>query len=389
MKPPSAEIITIGTELLLGDILDTNTRTIARELRRIGLDLYRTSAVGDNAERIAQVIKDSLTRARVVIAAGGLGPTIDDVTREGIAQAFGMDLEFHPELWEQIQERFDRFGVEPPENNRRQAMLPTGATAIENPVGTAPAFRVERDDQIVIALPGVPAELEHLLKSDVIPFLRHKFQLHGVIKMRVIRTVGVGESWLDERIGDLEKLSNPTVGIAAHPGNVDIRITAKAENQQEADEMIWKIESTLRQRLKDRIYGVDEQKLEEAALRSVEQAGWRVSVIEAGTGGALTSALANIGNTTFAGGRLFSELRDPALAMRNILEESEAEVGLLLRLESQEKSHDIVVSLQTPAGSQTWERSYGGALPNAPRWAVSLALDRLRRLTELGTDPPA
>jgi len=278
-----AEILTIGTELLLGEIIDTNTQTIARELRAIGLDLYRTGAVGDNVERIAEAVREASQRAEVVITAGGLGPTVDDYTREAIARAFGLDLEFHPDLWEQIQERFARFGLQPPENNRRQAMLPTGAVAIENPVGTAPAFRVVRRDRVVIALPGVPAELKHLLEVSVIPFLRKTRGLTGVIKSRLIRTAGVGESWLDERIGDLERLTNPTVGLAAHPGRVDIRITAKAASEPIADEQLAVIEATLRGRLTDRIYGIDSETLETAALQVVAP----FSIIAAGRLGQL------------------------------------------------------------------------------------------------------
>jgi len=142
-----AEIITIGTELLLGEIVDTNTSYIAQALRKIGLDLYRTSTVGDNAERIAQVVSESIGRAQVVITTGGLGPTVDDATREGIALAFGVPTEFRPELWEQIEERFARFGHIPTENNRRQAYLPKGAKAIENPIGTAPGFIVDTRDR--------------------------------------------------------------------------------------------------------------------------------------------------------------------------------------------------------------------------------------------------
>jgi len=143
--PAGAEILAIGTEILLGEIVDTNTQAIARALRDIGLDLFRTATVGDNAERIALAVQDALQRAQVVITTGGLGPTVDDATREGIARAMGVELEFRPELWEWILERFDRYGVKPTENNRRQAMLPAGAAAIQNPMGTAPAFRVERE----------------------------------------------------------------------------------------------------------------------------------------------------------------------------------------------------------------------------------------------------
>ncbi len=379
---PVAEILAIGTEILLGEIQDTNTQTIARALRGIGLDLHRTGTVGDNAERISQTVSEVLDRAQVVITTGGLGPTVDDATREGIASAVGAELEFRPELWEQIQERFAQFGLEPPDNNRRQAYLPAGATAIENPVGTAPAFIVESDDRAVISLPGVPAELEHLLQTEVIPYLRRRFELSGVIKSRVLRTAGVGESWLDERIGDLERLTNPTVGLAAHPGRVDIRITAKAGSEIEADEMLWGIEATLRQRLKERIYGADDETLEDVVLQALEGAGWRMALVEVGTDGALAAALAARSSSGLSGNLILPEdtSEDTALdAVSELQSKHESEIAYLVMMKRHEQRAEIHFSLRTPEDSKDWDRSYGGAPTNAPRWVVSLALDHLRR----------
>ena len=158
-----AEILTIGTELLLGEIIDTNTRMIAIALRENGYDLFRTATVGDNPERIAMAVSDAFEQSEVLITAGGLGPTVDDVTREGIAQALGLELEFREDLWAQITSRFEVFGRRPTENNRRQATVPVGSIGIENQVGTAPGFIAEKEGKAVIALPGVPAELEYLL----------------------------------------------------------------------------------------------------------------------------------------------------------------------------------------------------------------------------------
>ncbi|MGD8865165.1 MAG: molybdopterin-binding protein, partial [Anaerolineales bacterium] len=245
-----AEIITIGTEILLGEIVDTNTRTLARKLRDIGIDIYLTSTVGDNALRISEAVRASASRADLIITTGGLGPTIDDATREGIANSMGHDLIFNDELWHQIQARFAQFGREPTENNRRQAYIPEGALPIENPVGTAPSFILEAETATVIALPGVPSEMIHLLDNDVIPYLKRKLGAYEIIQTRLVRTAGIGESILDERISDLEELSNPTVGLSAHPGRVDIRVTAKAKTKQQADEMLWGIQATLQQRLR-------------------------------------------------------------------------------------------------------------------------------------------
>src|SRR4030043_1486414 len=164
---PSAEIITIGTELLLGEIVDTNSAFLARSLRDAGIDLFRETTVGDNIRRIAQAIQQSLARSDIVITTGGLGPTVDDPTREAVAQAVGVETEFHAELWEQIRERFKRFGRIPTQNNRRQAYVPKGAKAIENPVGTAPIFILEHGSQVIVSLPGVPSEMEYLMVHEV------------------------------------------------------------------------------------------------------------------------------------------------------------------------------------------------------------------------------
>ncbi|NIS81895.1 MAG: CinA family nicotinamide mononucleotide deamidase-related protein [Anaerolineales bacterium] len=376
-----AEIITIGTELLLGEIVDTNSSAIARALREIGLDIYRTTTVGDNAERIAQAVKESMGRAQAVITTGGLGPTIDDATREGIAMAFDVELEFRPELWEQIQERFARFGREPTENNRRQAYLPQGAKAIVNPIGSAPGFLCETEDSVVIALQGVPAEMSHLLENDVIPYLRQRLNLRNLLETRILRTAGIGESALDARIQDLEKMSNPTVGLSAHPGRVDIRITAKASTIHEAEEMIWKLEATIRQRLGEHIYGADDETLEAVALEKVASSGWRLVVAEFGTEGALAANLAPFAET-FAGGQILPEVKkieDLSKVLGGFQADHDAQVGLGLVLGQQENLYLITIVLRTPEGEEVLDRTYGGPPAYATQWAVSLALDRLRR----------
>jgi competence/damage-inducible protein CinA-like protein len=376
-----AEIITIGTELLLGEIVDTNTRAIALSLRDIGLDIYRTSTVGDNAERIAQAVKESMNRAQVVITTGGLGPTIDDATREGIALAFGVETEFRPELWEQIEERFARFGRTPTENNRRQALLPIGAQAIENPIGTAPGFLIDTDESVVIALQGVPAEMSFLLNNDVIPYLKRRLDLHGVIMARVLRTAGVGESALDAQIHDLETLSNPTVGLAAHPGRVDIRITAKADTRVEAEAMIEELEFTIRERLGDMIYGVDDESLQSTTLKLLAMRNWSLVIVESGTDSALSHTLGSHGEP-FAGGQVLPQVEDIESlkdSLSRFLDSRQAEVGLGLALEYGESRHPFHIILRTPEGEEHIERSYGGPPSYAPIWAVSIALELLRR----------
>src|SRR5574342_216240 len=254
---PSAEIITIGTEILLGEIIDTNTRHIARVLRNMGVDLYRTITIGDNTQRIAEAIRHSMERAEIVITTGGLGPTVDDPTREAVARAVGVETEFREDLWAQVVAVISRYGRKPSENQRRQAYVPHGAIGIRNPVGTAPCFIVETERNAVISLPGVPNEMEYILHESVMPYLQRKFDLNEIIKIRVLHCAGLGEGMIDEKIADLETLKNPTVGLAAHTGVVDIRIAAKTENEAEADQMIAEIEGQIREQLGDVVFGAD------------------------------------------------------------------------------------------------------------------------------------
>jgi nicotinamide-nucleotide amidase len=379
---PTAEIITIGTEILLGEILDTNARYIARALRDLGIDLYRKTTVGDNQKRIAQAVQQALQRSDIIITTGGLGPTVDDPTREAIALAVGVDTEYRPELWEQIQARFRSFGRTPTENNKRQAYIPQGSIPVENPVGTAPAFIVESHAGAIIALPGVPREMEHLMQNAVLPYLREHFSLHEIIKSRLLHTAGAGESQIDDLIGDLETLDNPTVALAAHSGQVDVRITTKAGSEAEADDKIKQVEIIIRERLGPWIYGADQDTLEAAALRNLEHKGWTLVAVEAGVGGDLIKRLAAV-QGPFRGGEVLTidptpdELLDFTEALR---QSRHAEVGLGLAVCAREGKSEIHLVLITPEGKKQTTRSYGGPPGNAPRWALHTGLDRIRRL---------
>ncbi len=380
---PTAEIITIGTELLLGETVDTNTRYIARTLRDAGVDLYRASTVGDNHERIAQIICEGANRAEIIITTGGLGPTVDDPTREAIALALGVETEFRPALWEQIQDRFNRYGLTPPENNKRQAYVPKGALAIENKVGTAPAFVCETDRYVVIALPGVPREMEFLMRRKVIPYLRERFELKDLIKTRLIHTSGVGESAIDARIGDLEEMSNPTVGMAAHAGQVDIRITAKAQSEAEADTLIDEVEAQLHERLGRWIYGADEDTLEGVVLKSMAEKGWRLAAVESNLSGRLLRRLAGGKGEIFAGGEILSpppSVDDLKQAVKNTCQAHQADVCMGVLLVPGETQQTMHLVIQMLAEEHQTTRTYGGPPQMAPLWTVNLSLDFLRKL---------
>jgi competence/damage-inducible protein CinA-like protein len=259
----TAEIIAIGTELLLGDSQDTNTPYIARLLRDQGINLYRTTMVGDNEERISEVIRESLSRVEIVIMTGGLGPTVDDPTRSAVARAIGVPLEFHQDLWNDIQTRFVMMKRPVTNNNRIQAFIPAGSIAVDNPVGTAPAFIVDLGEKMIVSLPGVPGEMEIILRETVINYIRNKYNLTGIIKARVIHTSGIGESMVDNLISDLEKQDNPTVGLLAHPGQVDIRITAQAKSLRDAERLIEPVSRKVYDRLRENIFGEDADTLDD------------------------------------------------------------------------------------------------------------------------------
>jgi len=379
---PTAEIITIGTELLLGEAVDTNTRFIARSLRDKGVDLYRTSTIGDNVERIANIIREGMQRADIIITTGGLGPTIDDPTREAIAQGMGVSIEFQPELWIQIQERFQRYGRKPTENNKRQAFIPEGALAVENPVGTAPAFIVEEGNKAIIALPGVPREMEYLMKHNVIPYLQERYDLRGVIKARVIHTSGVGESQIDDRIGDLEQLKNPTVGLAAHAGQVDVRITAKGSTEDEANRLIQNLESELRNRLGKWIYGADDDTLEKVAIDRIASLGWTICVVEAGLSGQLIHRMARVGGA-FVGGEVLitsPSINDLPTLVNETRQSKDSSVGLGIIFEPGKIQQTIHIFLVTPESERQITRTYGGPPQLAPIWGINICLDLIRKV---------
>ena len=212
-----AEIVAVGTELLLGQIVDTNSAHIAQQLTTVGLDLHFKSTVGDNLERIKGTLETALRRSDFIITTGGIGPTLDDLTREAVAEALNKPLLFQPHPFEQISDYFTRVGRPASPNNRKQAYIPEGAIPIENPVGTAPGFIAEQDGKAIISIPGVPHEMRYFMEHSVLPYLRRKLGIREVIVSRVLKLFGIGESVVDERIKDLiEQGTNPTIGLLAH-----------------------------------------------------------------------------------------------------------------------------------------------------------------------------
>jgi nicotinamide-nucleotide amidase len=300
----NAEIITVGSELLLGQIVDTNSTWIAQKLAAVGVNLFYRTAVGDNPARMEDIFRRALERSDVVIVTGGIGPTEDDRTREIAAQVTGRGLTMDAGLLQQITERFSSRGFIMTPNNEKQAQIPEGAIPVENPNGTAPAFIVEHDQSALICLPGVPFEMKYLVEHRIIPYLREKFGVGGeIIKSRVLKTCGLGESTVDDMISDLmAKGTNPTVGVLAHPGQVDVRITAKGGEEAEIERMLDEMDDLISSRLKHHVFGRDDQSMEDAVEALVRQTGITVASVENLTGGLLSQKLLSACGDSFLGG---------------------------------------------------------------------------------------
>jgi nicotinamide-nucleotide amidase len=285
-----AEIVGIGTELLLGQIANTNAQKISSALATIGVDVFFHSAVGDNLERMSQVIEGALRRSDVVITTGGLGPTPDDVTREAVAKVLGVGLTRNEDLAERLRSFFERRGRTMPESNLRQVDLPEGAVAI-TAEGTAPGFYVEHQMGTLIALPGVPWEMEAMLEKTVLPLLRERAGLMVTVSREVL-VVGLGESHTHERIADIvDEQSNPTIAYLAGYGIVRVRLTAKAASEDSARALIEPVEKDIRSRLGEFAVVDEGSSLPQVVGNMLRRRGATVAVAESLTGGMIGVAL--------------------------------------------------------------------------------------------------
>ncbi len=316
---PKAEIVAIGSELLLGQIVDTNSAWIAQRLTGLGVDLFFKTVVGDNPARMRDVIDRALERSDLVITSGGLGPTQDDLTRESVAEVTGRMLVLDQELLSQIERRFRSRGFIMTANNERQALIPKGAIPVQNPNGTAPSFIVEDPRGVICALPGVPFEMKWLFDNEVAPYVRRRFELAEVITYRVLKVADIGESAVDDRIGHLiAGSSNPTVGVLAHPGQVDVRIAAKARSVDEAMKLIRPVEREVRGLLGRHVFAVGDEAMEDAVGNLLRDRGVSIAVYEDLTGGMVADRLQQASPEHFLEGTIGNS----ASSIRRLLERS-------------------------------------------------------------------
>ena len=288
-----AEIISVGTELLLGEITDTNASYIASQLPMLGIELYWISLVGDNQARIVEVLKRAWQRSELILTTSGLGPTEDDLTRESIAELLGKKLEIVPALESELRQRFSQMGRGMPLSNLKQATVIPSAKPIRNPLGTAPGWWVERDRHIIVAMPGPPAEMQNMWRQDVLPRLR-QISTGAIIFSRTLKTIGLSEAAVGEQVSPWFSSSNPTLGIYAKPDGIHLRLAAKAQNQKQAEEMIAQSEAGIRAVLGESIWGIDNETLEAVVGHLLIEKRLSLAVMEDYSGGWLTASITDI-----------------------------------------------------------------------------------------------
>ena len=289
----NAEIIAVGTEILLGDIVNTNAQYISRELANLGINVYKQEVVGDNEERVLESFKNAFENSDIIITTGGLGPTPDDLTKEMAAKYFNKELVLHKESYENLKTFFDKGGRELVGSNEKQVYFPKDAIVLKNDQGTAPGAIIEGDKgKKIIVLPGPPREMKPMFDNYVVPYLKEFTD--SVLVSKVLRTFGIGESRMAEIVNDLiVNQTNPTVAPYAKDIEAILRITAKAKNEKEAEELIKPVEKEIRRRLEEYIYGEGETSLEEVVGELLVKKGIKIATAESCTGGMVAEKLIN------------------------------------------------------------------------------------------------
>jgi nicotinamide-nucleotide amidase len=299
------EVVAVGTELLLGQIVNGNAAHIGTALAESGLDAHFQQVVGDNLGRLEQALRTAISRSGAVIVTGGIGPTQDDLTREGICAATGREMRFSEEYADALRRRFRQWGRDMPESNLRQAEYPDGAELLANPKGTAPGLMLEHEGTLIFAVPGVPEEMELLLSTQVLPRIRSRAGGDRALVSRIVRCWGRGEAAVGELLDDVYRASaNPSIAFLASAGEIKIRITAGADSETAALALIAPVERQVLERLGDAAFGFDGDTIEQIVLRSVGARGWNLGTAESATGGMIASRLTSVpgSSSVFRGG---------------------------------------------------------------------------------------
>lgn len=359
------EVIAVGTELLLGQIVNSNTATMGAALAERGFDAHYQQTVGDNLDRIASAIRIALDRSDAVIITGGIGPTQDDITREAVCAATGLELVYSEEYAEHLREWWANRGREMPQSNLRQAYHPAGAELLANPRGTAPGLAVHHEGKWIFCVPGVPAEMEYLLFAEVLPRLVTSSGDEQVIASRLIRTWGRPESEVAEILDDLYTGSiNPSLAFLASNSEIKIRITAKASTLPEARRLIEPMEQEVRSRLGDSVFGLDDETIERVLLRLLSDLEYTIGTAESMTGGMVTARLTELpGSSAVVKGGLVaydSELKQRLLGVADVTEVVNVETAIALARGARDLlGVDVAISITGSAGPEPLEKPVG------------------------------
>ncbi len=357
----TAEIVSVGTELLLGQIVDTHAAHMARILAGCGISCTRRATIGDNMDRLVATLKESLSRADVLITIGGLGPTVDDITRDAIAIALDDELEEVPEVADRLRKFFATRNIRMADSNLRQAQKPKCGRQIDNPNGTAPGLLCEKDGKVVIALPGPRGEFDPMATGYVRQYLEH-LQGGQVIHSRVLRIAGMGESSVEELIRHLMDAENPTVAPYAQPAEVHLRVTARAATREDADLLIDPVVEQIRSILGNHLYGFNDTTLEAATIELLKKAGETVAVAESMSGGSLSARLTSVAGSSqvFLGGAVVYTVATK-VALLGIPEELIREFGPV----SEEVAKAMAVAIREKLGATYGVAVTGNAGPTA------------------------
>ncbi|WP_148557502.1 competence/damage-inducible protein A [Terrisporobacter glycolicus] len=348
-----AEIITVGTEILLGDILNTNTHYLSNELANMGVDVYYQITVGDNENRLLNQLEESFRRSDLVVLTGGLGPTQDDLTKEVCAKYFNLDMEFHQPSWDKIIEIHNKMKRKPTENNKKQAYFPVNSIILPNEYGTAPGCIMEKDNKTIIVMPGPPREMKPMFDNFVKPFLQKNSE--DILKSKVIRIIGVGESKVENDLLDLiQKQVNPTIATYAKDGECTVRITAKGKTVEEVERLILPVVKEIKNRFKETVYGEDETTIEDEVAKILVKNNLTISVAESCTGGMVSSSLINypgISSVFMEGCVTYSN--EAKMKSLNVKEETLNSVGAVSEQCAKEMAEGVAARHNTNIGLST------------------------------------
>ena len=402
-----AEIIPVGTEILLGNIIDTNSSFLANQLPLLGIDLYFISTVGDNQKRLVDTLKQAWQRADLIIITGGLGPTQDDITREAVGKLVGEELKIDEKLWQEILRWHSEFSHYPgkiAQSHIKQAATIPSAQIIRNRIGTAPGWWVEKDDHIIIALPGPPHEMKLMWQEGILPKLKQRVS-GEVILSRVIKTFQLGEPKVDELVAPLSKLSNPTLATYANPDGVYLRITAKAKGETEAQRLISQSEEQIRNILSSHIWGVDDDTPGSVIGELLRAKSLSLATMESCTEGLLCNTIASgkESHTYFKGGLLvccaeakiacgvdisiIGQYGEESIQVAKVMAKAvrrslKADIGMSVGgdINPHKNSGDVFIGLSSDKFEQTFTHMLRGNLARIKQRAVYAALFDLRRI---------